>query len=134
MTSIEVTRSQWASAASIFAVLFGLLTILSGGSVLLNAQAQKLAGNYVTIVVVFNFLAGFAYVIAGVGLWTSQRWSIWLSLLIAIATLIILAFFGLHILNGGSYEMRTVIVLFVRSAIWFVIFAIAYKNLNPIII
>ncbi len=133
MTSIAVTRSQWSSAASIFAVVFGLLTIVSGGSVLLNAQAQKLAGNYVTVVVVFNFLAGFAYVIAGAGLWTLQRWSIWLALLIAIATLIVLAIFGLYILNGGRYEMRTVIALLFRSGIWFVIFAIAYKNLNPIL-
>ena len=133
MTTIEVTRSQWASVASIFAVVVGLLTIISGGSVLLNAQAQKLAGNYVTMVVVFNFLAGFAYVTAGVSLWTLQRWSIWLSLLIAIATLIILVIFGLYILNGGNYEMRTVVVLFLRSGMWFVIFAIAYKNLSPML-
>ncbi len=131
MASFEVKSSRWVNAAAIFAVLFGLLTIISGGSVLLNTQAQQLAGNYVTFVVLFNFLAGFAYVIAGVGLWTLQRWSMWLSLLIALATLIILAVFSLHILTGGSYEMRTVIVLFLRSGIWFATFAAAYKNLNP---
>ncbi len=77
MTSFEVKRSRWVSAAAIFAILFGLLTIVSGGSVLFNTQAQQLAGNYVTSVVLFNFLAGFAYVIASVGLWRLQRWSMW---------------------------------------------------------
>ncbi len=133
MTSFEVKRSWWVSVAAIFAVLFGLLTVISGGSVLLNAQAQQLAGNYVTFVLLFNFLAGFAYVIAGLGLWSLQRWSMWLSLLIAVATLIILAAFSLYILTGGSYEIRTVIVLFLRSGIWFAIFAAVYKNLNPML-
>ncbi|MCA9974668.1 MAG: hypothetical protein KC413_02925 [Anaerolineales bacterium] len=113
----------------------GLLTIVSGGSVLLNAQAQKLACSYVTVVVVFNFLAGFAYVAAGVGLWRLQCWSVWLALLIAVATLVLLAFLGLYILNGGRYEMRTVIALLFRSDIWFAVFAIAYayKSLSSML-
>ncbi|MEZ4618290.1 MAG: hypothetical protein R2867_22630 [Caldilineaceae bacterium] len=65
MRSRNTERSRWVRAMSIVAILFGLLTILSGGRTLFNAEAQQLAGNYVPFVLWFNFLAGFAYVIAG---------------------------------------------------------------------
>lgn len=31
----------------------------------------------------FNFLAGFAYIVAGVGLWMRRRWAMWLAVAIA---------------------------------------------------
>ncbi len=130
MQSFEVKRSRWVGAAAIFAILFGLLTIISGGSVLFNSQAQQLAGAYVGFVLWFNFLAGFAYVIAGAGLWRMQRWSMWLSFAIAAASLVILTSFGLHILTGGSYEMRTVIAMSLRSVVWLITSAVAYQNLK----
>ena len=133
MKSPELKRSRWVGGLAIFAVLFGLLTIISGGSALFNAEAQKLAGNYVGFVLWFNFLAGFAYVVAGVGLWRMQRWSMWLSFAIAAGSLIVLAAFGLHILTGGSYEMRTVAAMSLRTVVWLIISAVAYKNLNPTI-
>ena len=131
MKSLELKRSRWIGATALFAVLFGLLTIISGGSVLFNAEAQQLAGNYVGFVLWFNFLAGFAYIIAGVGLWRLQRWSMWLSFSIAVATLIVFATFCLHILSGGSYEMRTVAALSLRTVVWLTISAVANQNLNP---
>ena len=131
MKSLELKRSRWVGGLAIFAVLFGLLTIVSGGSALFNAEAQQAAGNYVGFVLWFNFLAGFAYVVAGVGLWCKQPWSVWLSFAIAAASFIVLAAFGLHILTGGSYEMRTVAAMSLRTVVWLVISAVAYKNLKP---
>ncbi len=128
MKSPEVKRSRWLGVAVVVAVLFGSLTIISGGSVLFNATAQQAAGNYVGFVLWFNFLAGFAYVVAGVGLWYGQRWAVWLSLAIALASLAVFAAFGIHILSGGSYESRTVAAMTLRTGIWFVIFTIAYQN------
>lgn len=52
--------------AAAFAVGFGLLTIKSGGSVLLGGETARSAGNYVPFVVWFNFIAAFAYVAAGI--------------------------------------------------------------------
>lgn len=126
----KVSRSFWMWAATIVAVVFGALTIISGGSVLFNQAAQQAAGNYVTFVVWFNFLAGFAYIVAGIGLWLLRRWSVWLSFVIAGATLIVLAAFGAYILSGGAYEMRTVAALGLRSVVWLVISTIAYQNFN----
>lgn len=128
--SLERPRSGWLGGAALFAVLFGLLTIVSGGSVLFNAEAQQAAGNTVGFVLWFNFMAGFAYVLAGIGLWRRQSWSMWLSVAIAVATLLVFAAFGLYIFTGGSYEMRTVAAMSLRTTIWFIISAAAYKNLH----
>ncbi len=52
------------------AIAFGMLTIKSGRQVVFgNIAARVAAGNFVPFVVWFNFLAGFVYVAAGVGLW-----------------------------------------------------------------
>lgn len=130
MRSRNTERSRWVRAMSIVAILFGLLTILSGGRTLFNAEAQQLAGNYIPFVLWFNFLAGFAYVIAGIGLWTMKRWGLWLSFAIATTTVLVFAAFGIQIWSGGSYEMRTVGAMGLRALIWIITSAVAYKNLN----
>lgn len=130
MKLFELRKSLWVWITVLVAILFGLLTIISGGSVLFNQAAREAAGDYVGFVVWFNFLAGFAYVVAGVSLWLLRRWSIWVSLLITAATLIVFATFGAYILSGGAYEVRTVAALGLRSAVWLTISAIAYQNLN----
>lgn len=129
MKSPAVKRSRWIGALAIIAILFGLPTIIAGGRTLFNAEAQQLAGNYVIFVLWFNFVAGFAYVVAGVGLWFQQRWSIWLSFAIAAATLLIFAALGLQIWRGGSYEMRTVAAMVLRAMTWLAISAVAYIKL-----
>lgn len=129
MESPAVKRSPWIGALAIIAAIFGLLTIISGGRTLFNAEAQRLAGNYVAFVLWFNFVAGFAYVIAGVGLWFQQRWSVWFSFVIAAATLLIFVAFGLQIWRGGSYEIRTVAAMGLRALTWLAISAVAYVKL-----
>ncbi|HMQ55554.1 MAG TPA: hypothetical protein PKD98_25970 [Anaerolineae bacterium] len=131
MKLAELKYSRWVSGLAIFAALFGLLTVVSGGSVLFNAAAQRAAGNTVGFVLWFNFLAGFVYVIAAVGLWRRQRWSRWLAFIIATASLIIFAIFGLHILTGGGYEIRTVAAMSLRTTLWFIIAAVAYRHVRP---
>lgn len=112
------------------AIAFGLLTIKSAGLILFGGSLyQKAAGNYVLFVVWFNFLAGFIYLVAGVGLWMRLRWAVWLSLLIAIATIIMLPILGVHILNGGAYETRTVAAIILRSIVWVSIFIFSYRKL-----
>lgn len=114
---------------SIIAIAFGLLTIKSGGQVLFGGSAyQQAAGHYVPFVLWFNFLAGFMYLIAGAGIWMRKRWAAWLSLFIAAATVIIFAIFGIHILNGGAYETRTVIAMTLRSTVWTLIFIFSYRK------
>ncbi|TVO76795.1 hypothetical protein [Sedimenticola selenatireducens] len=115
---------------SIIAIVFGLLTIKSGGSVLFfEGAARENAGHYVPFVLWFNFVIGFVYLIAGAGLFMVQRWSVWLSIVIALATLVVFGLLGLHILNDGLFEFRTVGAMTLRTAVWTVISIISYRNI-----
>lgn len=115
--------------AAAVAIAFGLLTIKEGATVLFgDAAAHAAAGNYVPFVLWFNFFAGFAYVIAGAGLWLRQRWSAWLALAILIGTVVVFAAFGVHVAAGGAYELRTAIAMGLRTLVWAVIFAVAYRS------
>lgn len=116
-------------AISLAAVGFGLLTIREGGAILFGGEAVRDAGNYVPFVLWFNCLAGFAYVIAGAGLWLRHRWAVWLAVGIAAATALAFAAFGAHVYAGGAYEMRTVIAMSLRTLVWVMISAIAWRGL-----
>lgn len=105
-------------ALSLFAVLFGLLTIVVGGSVLFNETAAETMGNYVPFVLVFNFVAGFFYVIAGLGMLKEQTWAARLSMVIAASTILVFVAFGVHVFSGGLYENQTPVALTLRSFVW----------------
>lgn len=115
-------RPRWALVAGLVAIVFGILTVLSGGSALFGGEAARAAvGNAVAFVLWFNFVAGFFYVLAGVGLVVWRRWAAYLSAAIAIATLAAFAGFGWHVASGGAYEARTVGAMILRCGIWLAI-------------
>jgi hypothetical protein len=130
MNVFQWRQPLWLQAIALFAVLFGLLTLSSGGSVLFNSAARQVTGNYVGFIVWFNFLAGFAYIIAGIGLWRQQPWAVWLSFFLAGATLLAFIAFGLYVLSGGSYETRTVAAMSLRTLVWFIIGLAAYWRIG----
>ncbi|MBU2485888.1 MAG: hypothetical protein KKG78_12465 [Alphaproteobacteria bacterium] len=102
-----------------FALIFGVLTIVSGGRVLFGGpEAQAAAGNAVRFVLWFNFLSGFAYVAAAVGILLLKRWARSLAIALAITIVAVFALLGWHVLSGGAYEMRTVGAMTLRSAVW----------------
>ena len=76
MKSTLWTRPVWLRIAAAIGAVFGLMTIREGGAVLfVDGAARVAAGDYVPFVLWFNFLAGFAYVVAGVGLWFRRPWA-----------------------------------------------------------
>ena len=100
-------------------LVFGVLTVVSGGTALFGpAAATDALGNIVPFVLWFNFLAGFAYVAAGLGLLLRKDWAVGLSLALFVATFLILVGFAVHVVTGGPYEMRTVGALLLRTAVW----------------
>lgn len=104
------------------ATIFGIVTVIVGGKTLFGgAEVRAAAGNIVSFVLWFNFVAGFAYVIAGVGLFLWKRWAALLSAAIAAATIAVFIAFGIHIFLGGAFESRTVGAMIIRSAVWIVI-------------
>ncbi len=107
------------------AVVFGLLTIVSGGGALFAGVDM---GAVVPFVLWFNFTAGFVYIAAGIGLWRGAEWAPALSLVIAIATsAVLLAFLG-HVWNGGPYEARTMGAMSLRLLVWTVIARLAFRS------
>ncbi len=90
-----------------------------------------MAGQFVPFVVWFNFLAGFAYVAAGLAIWTGHRLALGLSISIAVATVIVATGFGVWVLQGGAFEMRTVGALALRFGVWMVISLAVYRAVRP---
>jgi hypothetical protein len=114
--------------AAVFAALFGALTVFSGARVLFGDGAAA-AGSYVPYIVWFNFLAGFAYVAAAIGLWRRRPWAAGMALALALLTALFFAALGGHIAAGAAYEMRTVIAMAVRTGFWLAIAALACASL-----
>ena len=118
----EQPKPAWINFIAAIALIFGAMTLFSGGSVLfIDGQARADAGNYVPFILWFNFIAGFFYIAAGMGIFCWQKWGVILSRIVLVATVI--AFIGLagHIATGGSFEMRTVIAMALRSFVWLAI-------------
>ena len=119
------------TGVAIFALAFGLLTIYSGGQVIFGgAAAREAAGNYLPFVVWFNFIAGFAYVAASIGLLMAQRWAPRLALIIAAATALVFLAFGILVLTGSPFEMRTAGAMALRTAVWVGIAWLAHCQKN----
>jgi hypothetical protein len=117
--------------AAVVAVAFGALTVVSGGTALFGGpEARAAVGDAVPFVLWFNFLAGFAYIAAGIGLWLHRAWAARLALLIALATLAVFAAFGLHIAMGGAFEPRTAGAMTLRSVVWLAIAGLAWWRLE----
>ena len=130
MTSMKSDRSIGIWIITVIAVAFGLLTIKSGGSVLfVDGTFREEIGNYVPFVVWFNFLAGFVYLIAGGCLWMQKHWAVWISIFIVVATLVVFAILGIHILKGGMFEVRTIAAMSLRTVVWALIAMFAYRKI-----
>ncbi|MDI1251009.1 MAG: hypothetical protein PSV13_19260 [Lacunisphaera sp.] len=114
------------------AVVFGLVTIVSGGRALFGStEVRAEMGHTVPFVLWFNFLAGFLYVFAGAGLLWDKRWAAHLSLLLAISTLAVFAAFGIHVFGGGAYETRTLGAMSLRSLFWVAVAVVSFSARMP---
>lgn len=115
--------------AAVIVTLFGLLTVLSGGRALFGSpEARAAVGDAVPFVLWFNFLAGFAYGAAGIGLILQANWAARLSIAILVATVLVMIAFGVHVLLGGAYEMRTVWAMSLRTVVWGVVVGLAIRD------
>jgi len=115
-------RKTIGKSLGIAAVVFGLLTVLSGGMALFGGRrGAEMAGNAVPFVLWFNFLAGFVYIAAGAAIWRRHRLARPLAIGIALATLLVFAAFWIAVALGVPYEVRTIGAMTLRSAFWVVV-------------
>ena len=112
------------------AILFGILTIVSGGRALFGGPAAEAAvGDAVPFVLWFNFLSGFVYVLGGIGIAMGRRWAVTLSIGLAAAIAAVFALFGLYVFRGAAFEMRTVGAMSLRLIVWVGIAAVAAQRI-----
>ena len=126
--SEHVARPLWVWLTAPLAVLFGIVTIGVGGRTLFGPPTGE--PGIVPFVLWFNFLAGFAYVAAGLGLFWGKRPAALLAAVIAAATIVVFAAFGAHVLAGGAFMPRTVGAMALRCVVWIVIAAVACRALG----
>lgn len=113
------------TVAALVAIAFGVITVVSGWRALFGGADM---GAVVPFVLRFNFAAGFAYVLAGAGLWRGAGWAPALSAGIALTTAAVFAAFLWHVWQGGAYETRTMGAMILRSGVWIAIAAAAIRN------
>lgn len=119
------------SVLALIGLAFGAMTVFSGGRVLFGGEAvRQQAGDIVPFVLWFNFLAGFAYVAAAVGLFLARPWAARLALAIAAATALVFLAFGIHVLGGASFEPRTVGAMTLRTGVWAAIGWLSWRTLG----
>lgn len=107
---------------AIMAMVFGAATLISGGQALFGSpQAHVAVGNAVPFVLWFNFCAGFVYILAGAGLLRRKLWAVYASIFLASSTALIAAAFGVYVLSGGAFEIRTVGAMAIRLLFWIVV-------------
>lgn len=119
---------------AVVGLIFGVATVMSGGKVIFGDDAARTAvGDYIPFIVWSNFLLGFAYIGAALGLLWQARWAAWLALAIVGVTAITFAAFAVHIATGGAFEMRTVAAMSLRLGVWLMIASLAWRALvrNP---
>lgn len=110
-----------------FLILFGLLTVFMGGSVIFDwFGIRAIEGNYVLFVVWANWICGFLYLIAAYGLVKQKRWTSKLLFAAFLLLAITFAAFIMHIQSGGSYERKTIFAMTFRTMITLAIAIAAY--------
>ncbi|MCI2395711.1 hypothetical protein [Aliiroseovarius sediminis] len=124
-------RKTSLTIAAAVALAFGALTVLSGGRALFGgADARAAVGDAVPFVLWFNFLAGFAYIVAGIGLFLRHPPAVWISIGIFASTALVALAFGYHVMQGGAFEMRTVGAMVLRTGVWAVISVVAWHHIR----
>ncbi len=112
-------RCAWRWVAGGLAVAFGLATLAEGGHVLFGGPAASAeAGHVVPFVLAFNFGASFVYVATGAATLARRVWAVWPARALTLATALVFAAFGAHVLQGGAFEARTVVAMTIRTAFW----------------
>lgn len=101
------------------AALFGLMTLMEGGSLIRSLSREEMVERHIVpTVLYFNVASGLAYVAIAV---VALRWRGRSFVPAAVLALLISGmgiFLGVHILSGGEYLGRTVGAMTVRFFFW----------------
>ena len=126
-----MSANRTANWMAIAAIVFGVVTVLTGGRALFGSlESRADFGNVVPFVLWFNFLAGFVYIVAGAGLLLCRRWAVYTSRFVAVSTILVFVAFGVHVIGGGAFERRTIGALTIRSFFWIAVTIVSIRALK----
>lgn len=109
-------------------VVFGFMTIISGSKALFTEAGINSRGNIVPLVLWFNFIAGFFYLVAAVSTLKLKVCAKKLTIVLAISNALVFLYLVNHIFQGGLYENRTVVAMSFRTAFWIFFAAYFHKS------
>lgn len=109
---------------ALVAIVFGVVTVFSGGRVLLGADP-----GYVVLrpLLAYNTLMGVAYVLAGVLIWRSIPLGTWAAGLIFGLNLIVLVGILVVYRSGGAVAVDSLRAMTFRTVVWLVLFLVAWR-------
>jgi predicted permease len=110
------------------ALLFGLLSVIAGGRVLLGADPGYVA---YTPLVIFNTLMGFAYIAAAVVIRGSAERGRRTARAIVLLNLVVLVFVVVSWAASGPIAVDSVRAMAFRAAVWIGIFAALGSVVRP---
>jgi hypothetical protein len=123
------SRSLGRWVAGVLPILFGLASLVEGGRNLFGSpETRAAAGQIVPFVLWFNFGSAFAYLAVGLGTLLGHAHVVQVARALAVATLVVFAALGVHILTGGGYETKTVVAMAIRAGFW-VVMALALPRI-----
>lgn len=114
---LYLTIIQWVLALA--AALFGLLTIFSGGRVLLDSDPGYTVFRPLLI---FNTTMGVAYVAAGIIAWRSLDLGKVAAAMIFVLNFLVLAAIIFYYAAGGDVAIASLRAMTFRTVVWFVLF------------
>lgn len=106
--------------AGLAAVLFGSVTLVEGGSMLLAGPEARAAADVVTFVLWFNVAAAPLYLAVGVATMLGKPVALRGATLLAGSTAAVYAAFWLHAATGGAWSAHTARVMAARTVFWIV--------------
>lgn len=112
---------------SLLFLVFGVMTVISGGRNLFTETGIATRGNIVPLVLWFNFTAGFFYLVAAFSTFKMKTCVKKLSIVLAILNTIVLLYLAGHIYQGGLYENKTVVAMSFRTLFW-IVFAVYFHK------
>jgi len=105
--------------AAALTIVFGALSLVSGGMVLFGPERVRAAMGVVLLPLLwFNFLMGAAYIVGGVGIWRAASWAGLAAWLIAGANSVACAGVYAYWLVGNPVEPRTLGAVAARAGVW----------------
>lgn len=114
MTAARGAADVWRRAAAVVAVLFGLVTLVAGGRVLMGADPGYPVFRPLLI---FNTAMGVAYVAAGLAMWRGLRGGMAAGrVILALNTIVFATVLGLHVVHAVAIE--SVRAMAFRTLFW----------------